>query len=264
LIVLIEHQSTINPNMPIRFLEYIARIYEKIINNKALYSSKLAKIPRPEFIVLYNGKDDYPDTDEMRLSDAFKGTGGMDTALELVVKIYNINKGHSPQISGKVKALDDYATFIAKVREFYEFAPSGEPDSAPSGEPDDAPDDTPSSGDPDRARHKRERDKRRLEKAVKKAIYWCVEHGVLKEFLETNTAEVSNMLFEYDIDTAMEVAREEAWEDGVERGREEGMERGIERGMDKGIDALIELIERGHSPREAKELLGRERSARVP
>ena len=56
IVILIEHQSTINNNVPIRLLLYIARVYEKIINRKKLYKTKLEKIPAPEFIVLYNGE----------------------------------------------------------------------------------------------------------------------------------------------------------------------------------------------------------------
>jgi hypothetical protein len=253
LIVLMEHQSSINPNMPVRFLEYIARVYEKVIDKRALYSRKLARIPRPEFIVFYNGKEDYPDFVELRLSDAFKGDGVGKPELELVVKVYNINKGHNPQISGKVKVLEEYATFIAKVREFYDGAPANA-EEAPNGEgqgevPQAVPRapaaPTPSvSNRPFLTEGPGERRLwRRLEEAVIKAVYWCIENDILKEFLKANAAEVSNMLFEYDIDTAMEVAREEAWEDG----REEGIEEGIE--------AFCELIEQGYTPREAKEVL---------
>ncbi|MDR2588425.1 MAG: Rpn family recombination-promoting nuclease/putative transposase, partial [Spirochaetales bacterium] len=34
LVVLIEHQSSINPNMALRLLMYITRIYEKIVESK--------------------------------------------------------------------------------------------------------------------------------------------------------------------------------------------------------------------------------------
>ena len=61
LVVLIEHQSTVNRNMPLRLLLYIARVYEKIIDRKKLYQSAIEKIPEPEFIVLYNGRAPYPD-----------------------------------------------------------------------------------------------------------------------------------------------------------------------------------------------------------
>ena len=77
IVVLIEHQSTINNNIPLRLLMYIARIYEKIIDKKNIYHSKLVKIPAPEFIVLYNGKDPFPDYQELKLSTAYKTIEGL-------------------------------------------------------------------------------------------------------------------------------------------------------------------------------------------
>ena len=77
LVVLIEHQSTINPNMALRLLMYIARIYEKIIDSEHIYSGKQILIPQPEFIVLYNGTDQYPDESVLRLSDSFKDAASL-------------------------------------------------------------------------------------------------------------------------------------------------------------------------------------------
>jgi len=71
IVFLVEHQSSINANLPVRLLMYIARVYEKIIDRKAIYRQKLMKIPKPEFVVLYNGKDAFPDEKTLRLSDAF-------------------------------------------------------------------------------------------------------------------------------------------------------------------------------------------------
>ena len=71
IVVLIEHQSTINNNMPLRLLDYVARIYEHIVPAKMKFYRRMVKIPVPEFYVLYNGTDNYPETGEMRLSDAF-------------------------------------------------------------------------------------------------------------------------------------------------------------------------------------------------
>ena len=51
IIVLAEHQSTINENMPLRCLEYIARLYEQIQDPRARYYRTLHKIPTPEFYV---------------------------------------------------------------------------------------------------------------------------------------------------------------------------------------------------------------------
>jgi hypothetical protein len=61
LVVLIEHQSTVNENMPLRLLLYIAKIYEKITEAKDIYRGKRLPVPLPEFIVLYNGTAPYPD-----------------------------------------------------------------------------------------------------------------------------------------------------------------------------------------------------------
>ena len=51
LVILIEHQSTVNPNMALRLLMYVARVYEKIVEGKSIFTSKKIPIPRPEFFV---------------------------------------------------------------------------------------------------------------------------------------------------------------------------------------------------------------------
>ena len=97
IVVLIEHQSTINENMPFRILEYIARIYEKVVETKNKFGKKLVKIPLPEFYVFYNGKEDFPLEKTLKLSDAFmlpEKEYSADLAnfpLEITVKVVNIN-----------------------------------------------------------------------------------------------------------------------------------------------------------------------------
>ena len=59
-IYLYEHQSTLNPNIPLRDLFYIALEYQKYVNGKSLYSKSLQKIPAPKFMVFYNGTKMYP------------------------------------------------------------------------------------------------------------------------------------------------------------------------------------------------------------
>lgn len=39
-IILIEHQSTVNPNMPLRMLIYLAQQYEKLCYSNEIYSSR--------------------------------------------------------------------------------------------------------------------------------------------------------------------------------------------------------------------------------
>jgi len=84
LIVLVEHQSTVNENMPFRCLEYVTRIYEGIVPIRKRYAEKVYKIPNPDFYVVYVGKDKLPPEQELRLSDAFYEKDG--SKLELVVK----------------------------------------------------------------------------------------------------------------------------------------------------------------------------------
>ena len=187
LVVLIEHQSTINPNMPLRLLMYIARVYEKIIGDKKIYASRPIAIPRPEFFVLYNGVGAYPDEQILKLSDAFEKTASLGlpekeaAALELVVKVVNINEGRNAGLARRCKTLAGYSAFIGKARELEK-----------------------ESGD--------------KEEAMKKAIKYCREHDILKEFLEKHSTEVFNMLLtEWNTDDALAVR----FDEGKEEGREE-------------------------------------------
>ena len=116
LVVLIEHQSSINQNMPLRFLLYIAREYEKILDNKNIYKTKLVSIPKPEFIVLYNGEAKYPKFNKLYLSDAFCNKDNL--SLELVVDVININYDEHNHIIEKSITLNDYSYFIHLVRKY--------------------------------------------------------------------------------------------------------------------------------------------------
>ena len=53
---LYEHQSTLNPNMPIRGLIYFGKQYESYIkqNNLNIYGKKLLSLPFPQFVIFYN------------------------------------------------------------------------------------------------------------------------------------------------------------------------------------------------------------------
>ena len=94
----------INPNMPIRCLEYIARLYEQFYKSKEKYSRKQLAIPTPEFYVFYNGQDEYPNETILHLSDAFM-TKPTYVPLELEVKVLNINKNHGNKILQRCKPL---------------------------------------------------------------------------------------------------------------------------------------------------------------
>ena len=113
---LYEHQSTYNPNIPLRDLFYIASEYQKLVDEKSLYSSGIQKIPTPNFLVFYNGTDrDVPDRTELRLSDAFENPM-QDPALELKVTMLNINAGHNEELMNNCHVLWEYAEYVARVR----------------------------------------------------------------------------------------------------------------------------------------------------
>ena len=115
---LYEHQSTYNPNIPLRDLFYIASEYQKLVNEKSLYSSGIQKIPTPNFLVFYNGTDrDVPDRTELRLSDAFENPM-QDPALELKVTMLNINAGHNEELMNSCHVLQEYARYVARVRKY--------------------------------------------------------------------------------------------------------------------------------------------------
>jgi len=186
LVVLIEHQSTINFNVPVRLLMYVGRVYEQMLDRKKLYQKNLIKIPMPEFIVLYNGREPHPEYMKLKLSTAFENIEGLKRQnndgypLELIVKIYNINHGFNKQILGKSKTLDSYSIFISKIWEYNK--------------------------------------KLSLDKSMKAAIEYCIENNILKDFLKRHGSEVVNMLF-------AEISTEEYGEIRFNEGREEGAEK---------------------------------------
>ena len=179
IIVLVEHQSTINANMPLRFLQYVARLYEQIQNPRDRYLRRLKKIPTPEFYVFYNGKEEYPERTTLRLSDAFM-TSHAQPSLELVVSVININYNKRSEILHACKPLAEYTLFVDAVR-----------------------------------RHT----KLDSENGFKNAITECIQNDILREYLQRKSREVINMLLaEYDYDVDIAVQREEAPVEGEARG----------------------------------------------
>ena len=114
-----EHQSTYNPNIPLRDLMYIAKEYEKYIKEKgiSLYSNRQQKIPAPQFIVFYNGNRKIGERMEHRLSDAYETSNG-EPALELKVLVININEGYNQKLMESCQILKEYAQYVSKVRTY--------------------------------------------------------------------------------------------------------------------------------------------------
>ena len=227
IVILIEHQSTINQNMPFRFLEYIARIYEKITTKDEKFGRKLVKLPIPEFYVFYNGKDDYPTESIMKLSDAFMQLEGklknqLENAnypLEISVKVININVDKENPILKRCEALKEYSEFIEQVRSNIE-------NNVP--EP--------------------------LTNAIKEAI----KKGFLSDYLNRKSTEVQNMLLaEYDYDTDIAVQRKEAFDDGIAIGEERGRNEGISIGLSQArIETAKNLLSIGLSQEQIASVTG--------
>ena len=97
---LYEHQSTWNPNMPLRGLGYFARLYEDYVrlNELNIYSETRLKLPKPQYFVFYNGTKNQPDSMELRLSDCFENTDNEAPCLECTATMLNINYGHNQEL----------------------------------------------------------------------------------------------------------------------------------------------------------------------
>ena len=195
---LYEHQSTVNPNMPLRNLFYVSDLLQKYIYEEGIdiYSRKQIKIPTPKFVVFYNGDEEQPERKEIRLSKAFSANTG-ETNMELVVLQININKGQNEELKAACKTLQEYAEFTERARE-----------------------------------HRKEME---LEDAIRTTIDECIRDGILKDFLLKNKAEVYHMcLYEFDVELHERVLREEEREEGRLEGIREGRLAGQQEGMQNG------------------------------
>ncbi len=208
-----EHQSTVCPNMPIRSIIYFSVILSDMLsdkNNKKMsgkniYGRKLVKIPTPHFVVFYNGEEEQPEIQELRLSDSYEKYED-DPDLELKCKVYNINAGKNRKILETCNWLDEYMIFVNKVREYHNGRTMSD-----------------------------------LEEDINRAIDYCIKHDILSDFLSTYRSEVTNsMQLNYEFDRQLELERADAREDGYEEGREAGMKDGMEAGMEAGRKAGME------------------------
>ena len=175
---LYEHQSTYNPNMPLRDLFYICSEYQKLVDKKSLFSSTLQKIPAPNFIEFYNGSTVISDCTELRLSSAFECLTG-EPKLELIVTVLNVNEGHNADLMQHCSMLKEYAQYVARVRHYASDMP--------------------------------------LNQAVKRAVDECIREGILAEFLARNQV-ISMSIFEYDKELEEKKLRKAEYEYGFAEG----------------------------------------------
>lgn len=198
---LYEHQSTFNPNMPIRGLFYLAKIYQNYIKKEDLniYGTERITLPVPSYVVFYNGKKEEPEYQELKLSDAYKKSGaGIHPALECRVVMLNINLGYNKELLDNCKVLRDYSYFVNEVR-------------------------------------KRQQSGMEMEQAVREAKRSCIEKNILKEFLERNSAEVDDVILE---EFNREKYEEDLWNQAKEEGKAEGK---VEGRIEEKRELLVQL-----------------------
>ena len=227
-IYLYEHQSTLNPNIPLRDLIYIGIEYQQYVDDKSLYSSRLQKIPAPKFMVFYNGTDAVDDRVELRLSNAYEHLAG-EPDLELKVLMLNVNEGHNKELMEQCQTLKKYAIYVARVRKYAS--------------------------------------EMNLNDAVARAIDECIKEGILVEFLRKNRSEVKMVsILEYDKEWEEKKLRKAEYEAGRSEGIEIGKSEGIEIGKSKGIvigrdkamaEFVCNMIKYGFSIEKIAEVTGK-------
>ena len=180
-----EHQSTYNPNMPLREQIYFVTIIKKLVENRYLLSHKLVKIPTPKFAVFYNGDKTRPEREVLKLSDAYENQSD-EPQLELMCTVYNINPGNNEDLKKRSQTLREYMIFVGYVNENLAKAKKGEKD---------------------------------YETAIRDAVNRCIAEDILKDFLLERREDVQkSMMFDLTYEKQMENAKREWHNDGVEEG----------------------------------------------
>ena len=186
---LYEQQSTYNPNMPVRLLQYAGNLYEKYFKENSLnkYGGRLLPLPVPKLVVFYNGKKEQPDEMILKLSDSFPE--GSDADIEVKVRMLNVNVGRNQLLLEACKPLGEYSWFVDEIR-----------------------------------RNNTTNDEDGMSSAIDRAISDMPDSFVIKSFLELHRTEVKGMLLtEYNEAEAMELFREEGRAEGRVEGRAEGI-----------------------------------------
>ena len=193
-----------NPNMPLRDLFYIARLLEKMTTDRSLYGISLVQIPTPRFVVFYNGTEEQPERQILKLSDAFEKQIE-ESEIELKVLMLNINLGKNKELLEKCRTLREYMIYVTKVREYAVTMD--------------------------------------IQTAVERAVNECIKQGILRDFLLKYKAEAIQMsIFEYDEEREMQLIKESMRQVYSKEGREEGRKQGLEEGREEGREEGIKIF----------------------
>ncbi len=202
---LYEHQSTWNPNMPLRGVFYLSALYKKYVaaNGLDIYSSTKLPLPTPRYIVFYNGTEDQPETQELRLSDSYElkcgdAAKGGDPALECVARVVNINYGRNQEMMARCRLLGEYAWLVNRIRKYCTGGLT-------------------------------------LEAAVEKAVDDGIGEGILADILTKHRAEVTEMILEeYDEEFHIRCEKKLSYSEGEKAGYASGEKAGYANGEKAG------------------------------
>ena len=201
---LYEHQSTKNPNLPLRFLLYISHLYSRLSVKENLYGETIVQIPAPEFLIFYNGKDKMPERQILKLSDMYSVQEGQ-PKLELEATLLNISGSNNQKLKEACRTLGEYAIYTDKIRAYTE--------------------------------------EMELPEAVDRAMDECIREDVLREFLMKHRAEARAMsIFEYDQERHMQQEREAGIEKGRRHGEEQLLRRQVQKNLSRGM-SISEIAE---------------------
>lgn len=192
ILVIGEHQSTVNANMPLRDAIYYGRTLEKLVPSRALYKNRRIWLPTPEFYVFYNGTREQPPESVLHLADAYLEKTA-EPMLQLDVKVINVNPSAKHPILEECRSMYEYSWFVQRIRDYTALG------------------------------HARE-------EAILRTLDDCMKEGILVDFITEYGTEVKNMLFtEFNMEDALEVRGEEKFEEGLEQGFQRGTQRGEQR-----------------------------------
>ena len=204
-----EHQSTINPNITFRFLEYASSVYHKYLverygDDKVKYSSKPIVLPPADCVVFYNGKEDVPDVTILQLSDLYP-EGSKTGSIQVTARMYNVNEGRNRQLLEACKPLQNFSWLVARIRKNWETMD--------------------------------------LKEAIERAIDDMPEDFVIREIVMKYRSYISDIIFtefneqEHD---------KNVFEDGREVGIKQGIKQGIQQGTQNGkVLILADWISNG-------------------
>ncbi|MCM1157958.1 MAG: hypothetical protein NC300_10710 [Bacteroidales bacterium] len=210
---LYEHQSTYNPNMPLRFLIYFSNLMLDILKEQEydLFGRKQIPVPTPKFVVFYNGTESRPAKEVMHLSDAYEHRENQH-ALDLTCIVYNINPGYNRDIKKESRVISGYTAFVEKVR-FHA------------------------------------KKEKTLKDAIERAVDECIQENILAEFFRERRREVVNVAaLDFTFERREKLIRRDSLEEGWEKGREEGRREGQKEGQKSGEERVIlQMYEKGFS-----------------